>query len=195
MGQRKSKNPEHEHEWERMGFRGVTGARGKTFITFRCTTEDCRSVFERPATEPERKKIRALWIRNERRQKLMHVAWRPIQKVLEDFGSPQDQDTKLKLMSKLERLSEKFPEFVHYVKVDDDYHAGSDLWFVSHKYEDQKIGKGYWGTTVIYIAQCSPDPPVRFFLYPSHMAGLFDVVKKLRATERKLNAGKKPWEV
>lgn len=194
--QKKLKTPDpHEHEWTVYGHRGMGGVRGKTFIALRCKVEGCREHNERPATEAERKKIRADWVQNERRQKLMHVAWRPIQKVLKDFGSPTDQDTKAQLTSKLDRLAQKFPEYVEYVRTDDDYHCGSDLYFVSHKYDDKKIGKGYWGTTVIFIAQCSPDPPVRFFLYPNHMAGLLDAVKKLYAAERKLNAGKKPWEV
>lgn len=192
---RKTQAPEHAHKWERLGYRGLTGARGKTFITFRCVTGECREVHERPATEAERKKIHELWVRSERRHKLMHVAWRPIQKLLKDFGTPTDQDTKVKLSSKLERLMERFPEYVQYVRTDDDYHCGSDLFFVSHKYEDKKVGKGYWGTTVIYIAQCSPDPPVQFFLYPNHMLGLFDVAKRLVAETRRLNAGKKAWEV
>lgn len=181
----------HEHTFAMSGRRGG-GAAGKTFICERCA---CGVTRERPATKEECRKISDDWKRNERRQKLMHVAWRPVQKVLKDFGSPTDQETKGKLSAKLERLMEKYPDYIRYSNVDDDYHTGSDIFFVSHKYDDKVLGTGYWGTTVIYIAQCSPDPPVSFFCYPGHMSTLRKNVETLDSEARKMNRGKNRWEI
>jgi hypothetical protein len=183
----------HEHKFVQWAHRGMAGAKGKTFILERC---ECEKERERPATEEERKKISDDWKRNERRQKLMHVAWRPVQKVLKDFGSPTDQETKGKLAAKLERLMEKYPDYIRYSRVDDSYHCGSDIFFVSHKYDDKVLGSGYWGTTIIYIAQCSPDPPVEFFCYPGgHMPMLRANVDLIDKEARRMNRGKKRWEI
>jgi hypothetical protein len=186
----------HEtHKFKMWGHRGMAGTRGKTFICERCSVEGCKEQRERPATEAERKKIAAGWARHEAQQKLMHKAWRPAQKLMDEYKGVIDQGRKCELMSKLERLSEKFPEHIFYVRVDDDAFSGSDLWFFPHWYDSKASGKGFWGTTVVFIPQCADDPFVRFFLYPtSHMRPLLAMLKKFDAMERKLNKGKNYWD-
>jgi len=194
--------PVCEHKWKRYGHRGG-GKGGQTFVCLTC--DKCKEHSERPATEPERKKIHADKVLFERRQKLMHKAWRPVQKLWEDIeksgvGWPRgDSETaggKDKLAAGMERLAKRFPEHIHNARVDDDYHASSDLWFISHFYDDEKVGRGYWGTSVVYIGQCSDDPPVRFFLYPdSHMKYVLATATKLHKKARALNKGKRYGEV
>ena len=179
---------EHKHRWVVHGHRGMFGQRGKTFVIEFCK---CKEQRERPATEPERKKIHERHLRFERRTKLMHKAWRPAQQLMDEYKGCIEQDRKAELSVKLEKLAEKFPEHIFYSRVDDDYFTGSDLWFFPHWYDDKKAGKGFWGTTVCFIPQCADDPPVRFFLYPEgHMRPLLVVLKKLDSMERKLNKGK-----
>jgi len=188
--------PECEHKWKSYGHRGG-GKRGKTFLCLTC--DKCKAHSERPATESERKKIHADRVLFDRRTKLMHKAWRPVQKLWDDIeksGIGWVRNGKDKLSAGMERLAKRFPEHVHYARVDDDYHCGSDLWFVSHFYDDKKVGRGYWGTSVVYIGQCSDDPPVRFFLYPnSHMKYVLATVAKLDKKARALNKGKRDGEI
>jgi hypothetical protein len=78
-------------------------------------------------------------------------------------------------MCRVARWAKKYPEDVRIVGVDDSYYSGSDLVLIEHR------GKvGYHGTTVIFIAQCSGDPPVRFFLYPSHRDSLMAALMAIK---------------
>lgn len=71
------------------------------------------------------------------------------------------------LTGRIDRWALKYPQDVRTVRVDDSYHAGSNLYLIEHKEKDR-----YMGTTVVFVPQCSGETPITFFLYPSHRAGL-----------------------
>lgn len=180
----------HTHRWRRWGYRGMK--KNQTFISEGCK---CGERRERPATEPERLKIHADHKLFMQRNKLLHVAWRPVQDLLKKYATSTTQDVKWRFMNAMERLQKKYPDYIRYVRVDDACHANSDLWFVSHKYDDPKLGRAYWGTSVVYIGQCSDDPPVSFFCYPEwHMRNLRATTALLDKEARLLNKGKRIWE-
>lgn len=179
---------EHKHRWKKWATTGFSGKKGKTFILERCA---CKEGRERRATEAERLKIHANYLRFERRGRLMHVAWRPVQGLLKKYAAANTQGAKWQFMKAMGQLQKKYPDYIRYVRVDDDCHANSDLWFVSHKYDDKAVGRGYWGTSVVYIGQCSDDAPVSFFCYPGHMRNLRALTEQLDKESRRMNRGQK----
>lgn len=173
----------HVHRWVRAHTRGIL--KDNTFVGEKCR---CGERRERQATFAEWRKIATDWNNGQRQSKLMHAVWRKVQKVWEVYKEARTQDLKWKFMQKMHRLAERYPDHIRCAAVDDDCHASSDLWFISHKFEHPKLGKGYWGTSVIYIGQCSSDAPVGFFLYPdSHALNVMGVLKQLDVEARRLN--------
>lgn len=117
----------------------------------------------------------------------MHRAYRLVQSRLKKhFDDPKKYD-KYWLADAMDKLATKPGNEMLYVRVDDDVHANSDLWFIPHRYEDPRLGKSYWGTSVLYIGQCSNDPPVVFFCYPHHMLALRDTVQEIAKQTARLN--------
>lgn len=88
-------------------------------------------------------------------------------------------------MCEIGKFAKKHPEIVECV-VDDDAHAGSRIYLIPHKDNDS-----YWGTTCLYVPQCTGENPIRFFLYPEH---LNELIAGLQAMKKQAAAfrGKKP---
>jgi len=93
------------------------------------------------------------------------------------------------MMLAAERWEKKHPDRIMVARVDDSHFSSSSLVFLTNEdpkhppdpFKDQSKTEPYWmGTTVYYVAQCSGDKPVPFFLYPNHVDGLIDVLKKIK---------------
>jgi len=82
------------------------------------------------------------------------------------------------LMQKVAKFAEKYPKDIEIVRCDDSYHAGSDLVMIHHFYKRGKNRGKNWGTSVIFIPQCSGEDPIEFFLYPNHQKNLLKVLTR-----------------
>lgn len=136
----------------------------------------CGHHFSAKPTRSERAYLKAKSAEMWRHSSSIHKTWHAF---CRRFGRKDDRGWKLKgydFMCAAEKWAKKYPE-VQVVGVDDDHHASSSLILVPH-YDKRR--KDYWGTTVVYIAQCSGEEPITFFLYPSHLEGLMDAFANIR---------------
>lgn len=83
-------------------------------------------------------------------------------------------------MERVERWAKKYPKDVYVLRIDDSYHASSDLVFVLHRSGERTN----WGTSVVVITQCDGIPPKEYFMYPGHAKGIAEVLNKIN---------KMPW--
>jgi hypothetical protein len=81
-------------------------------------------------------------------------------------------------IKKIEKHVEKVPT-MEVVRCDDGHHAGSRILVVHHELPDY-----YWGTSFLYVPQCTGEPPVEFFFYENHAQGFLAVMKKIAAKHR-----------
>jgi len=78
------------------------------------------------------------------------------------------------LMCRVEKWAEKFPT-VKCIHCDDSVHAGSLMVLIPHETKEE-----YWGTTVVFIPQCTGEPPTSLFLYPNHHHNLISELINIR---------------
>lgn len=159
---RRTKVKNHRHKYR------VSGYSSKE-LWFSCTLEGCAKQVKRRATKSEAKKLSAHFKETiagaTSIHKLYHSFIEAFQK--KEKGERGNRLWKWKgypLMQRIDKWRQKNPEVMS-VTVDDDYHAGSRLIFIPH--EDDYT---YMGCTVVYIPQCTGEDPIRFFLYPCHIA-------------------------
>jgi hypothetical protein len=43
----------------------------------------------------------------------------------------------------------------------------------------------YWGTTFLYVPQCTGEPPIEFFFYDNHAQSFLSVMKKIAGKHRR----------
>lgn len=96
---------------------------------------------------------------------------------------------------RVEKWATKWPSDVRVVRCDDGVFAGSNLVLIEHRAAD-----AYMGTTVVYIPQCTGEPPTDFFLYPSHRAGLLAALREIereaaprQKRQRRVAAERSKW--
>jgi len=169
--------PKHKHQWLPMGQNSVQ-------ITARCA---CGQLKKRKATKEETAKFNASTKKMFAQSKAMHTLWH---KLAKEFT--ENHEWKLKgwdLIEELEKYQIENPK-VRMVRVDDSMHMNSELVLVPHSYDTPKLGSHYWGTTVLYVAQCG-DPPVSFFLYPGHLRNLIENLQAIEKEQAELNSRKK----
>lgn len=80
------------------------------------------------------------------------------------------------MMKAVARWAKKYPKDVEICTVDDNYFAGSSLVLIQHRKSPRKV----WGVSVIFIPQCTGEPPTSFFLYPSHYHRLAPALARIR---------------
>jgi len=110
-----------------------------------------------------------------RRTKQTHRCWHSFMSKFmhKDVYDPR---TKWKLRGNdliygIEAWAVKWPNDVHLVWMDDSYFASSLLCLIEHKNKDE-----FMGTSMVFVAQCSGDPPVDFFMYPDHQRQLTEAL-------------------
>lgn len=148
--------------------------------------QGCGHHFRVKPTPAERSYLKAETKEMNRHSTEIHRVWHAF---CRRFGGGPDQKWKLKgyaFMQAVERWAKKYPE-VQVVSVDDNHHAGSYLVLVPH-YDE--IQKEYWGTTLVYIPQCSGEDAIDFFMYPGHLDGFWDAMEKLKRFSRALGLTK-----
>lgn len=160
---------------------GLSGYSQKD-ATFRCK---CGERRERSLSPTERKVVREKFKADADDTLRLHAIYHEFVK---KFTSEPTADSPSKwkyvgydLMVKAEKWAEKHPT-VQVVSVDDDYHAGAELILIPHQND-----KTYFGTTVIYIPQCTGENPIKFFLYPGHRIGLANALSKVCKMEMAKN--------
>jgi len=82
------------------------------------------------------------------------------------------------LMEKVKKWAKKYKKHVEIVHCDDDLFASSDLVIIQNSWR-----KDYFGTTVVYIPQCTTELPIKFFLYPHHQRNLIKALKKIKLND------------
>ena len=85
-----------------------------------------------------------------------------------------------KAITRIEKFIKKNKQIIP-VMCDDSGHATSYFYLIPHKTK-----KEYWGTTALFVPQCSSEQNV-FFLYPENLDELIKELQKLQKTEKKLN--------
>lgn len=83
------------------------------------------------------------------------------------------------LMKAMERFAKKYPDYVELVSCDDDYHAGSMIALIKHQKPNE-----YFGTTLLYIPQCTGEDPIRLFLYDGHRTQLINALKSIAKAKK-----------
>lgn len=111
----------------------------------------------------------------QKNKKHIHTVYHYVQDQLDKNKDKTGAD----LFDVLDKCIKKYPEIVE-VRVDDDYHCGSSVYLIPH--EDKYH---LWGTTVLYIPQCTGEKPIRFFLYPSHLKGMIESLQIMAKLTRK----------
>lgn len=98
-------------------------------------------------------------------------------------------------MERVERWAKKYPGDVRVVGCDDGFFSSSCLVLIEGRAEN-----AYMGTTVIYIPQCTGEPPTEFFLYPGHRGGLIAALQEIgreaeprQKRQRKAEAAYSKW--
>jgi len=167
----------HAHQWKR------GGTRGDKFIEESCK---CGEHREREATKAEAKKLRSDWKLTNARAKALHVLAHSVDK---RFKKDQHEwkEKGWDLIEKLEKFAVKHPQ-IRMARVDDASFTNSELVFIPHTYDSPKLGCAYMGTTVVFVAQCAGDPPVEFFLYPSHLRNLIEMLQSIEKEQNRVNA-------
>ena len=171
-------------------------SRGDKFVVFRCADKKCDYSVELTTSHGERRFLKAEFEEMLRGSSAIHevshafdMKFQKTVKVGKPFKfcgkkvQPKKAVWRWKgyaLMKRIEKYVEQHPEIL-VVGVDDDYFAGSSLVLVPHN--DKKTGE-YFGTSVIYVPQCTGEDPIRFFLYPGHARGLLEAFRTLGKTYR-----------
>jgi len=70
-------------------------------------------------------------------------------------------------------IENNHPDLIE-VRCDDSAHCGSSVFLIPHETD-----KEYWGTTVVYIPQCTDDQNM-FFLYPDHLNRFVKELQKIQ---------------
>ena len=141
----------------------------------------CGHHFDVKPTPSEKAYLKLQMKEMNRHSRSIHRTWHAF---CRKFGGSPDKKWKLMgydFMCAVDRWAQKWPE-IQVVTVDDNYHTTSYLVLVPH-YDKQQ--KDYWGTTCVYIPQCSGEDPIDFFLYPSHLDGLREGFERMRKFCRK----------
>lgn len=152
------------------------------WINFRCV--HCGLQTGRVPTKTEQKKMREDFKKDEQYNKKMHHVYHTFIKRFYDDGKNQWKLTGYAFMVAVEKWARRHPEVI-VNRCDDRISAGSRLVLIPHK-----VNKRYWGTTVIFIPQCSGENPTEIFLYPSHKT---DLIKSLHSLQKGCWV-ERPWK-
>lgn len=148
----------HRHKWEIFSS-SLTG--GKMVMTERCRL--CRKERTRPATEEEQTAGRKSWDTK-------------IHDVSHAFRKKLGDNVGYDAMKIADKFAAKHPDVVRVAHVDDNHFSSSSLVLVAHEDPEDH----FMGTSATYIAQCSGETPIEFFLYPGHVEGLIRALQHFK---------------
>ena len=141
-------------------------------LRLRC--EKCQASTERATTRAERAEINRKNRESERKIASIHAVFHKFQRRFSDNSLTGYRWSGYELMRRVDKYIDKNPEILS-VGVDDSYHSGSSVYLIPHESE-----KEYWGTTALYVPQCSGEAPIEFFMYPGHLDGMLAALKALK---------------
>jgi hypothetical protein len=150
----------------------------------------CRKCDERQERALHPKEIAALAVidaAEDARSKVMHRLYQTFTKRYLKL-TVADNEWKWQgweLMKRIERAANGPLRGIKLLRCDDNYHASSMLAVIPHEVRIGTRLDEYWGTTIVYVSQCSGEPPVRLFLYGSHAKPLHTLLGQIvRAHEK-----------
>lgn len=170
---------EHKHTWKR------AWTRGTKFIGERCACEQQR---ERNTTKAEAKELVQRAALQEKRGVQINKVWRKIEKAGKRSNGSWGLETDA-LEGVVNRFEGDAKNGILSARVDDTMFCGADFKFIPHKMDDPKLGKEYWGTTVLYFGGCDGSF-LEFFMYPGHVEGMLEVLTQIKAEQDRLNKEK-----
>jgi hypothetical protein len=148
----------HRHKWDCFSSQ-YTGK--KMIMTDRCRL--CRKERKRPATKEEQTEGQKSWDTK-------------IHDVSHAFAKKMGDKVGYDAMEVADKFAEKHPDAVRVVGVDDDHFSSSSLVLIAH--EDPEYY--FMGTSATFIAQCSGEKPIEFFLYPGHVEALIEALQHFK---------------
>jgi len=163
----------HRHQFR------YSGCRGTIEVTFRCS---CGETKTRRPTKAEIRWLKDEWAESSRIHRVWHNFVRRFRE--KESGAWKYTDN-ADLQERVEKWAERYPKDVRIVGCDDSYFSTSLLVLVEHQ-----TAKSYMGTTVVFLSQCSGDPPAEFFLYPGHTQALLEALKDVRSKARLIERGR-----
>jgi hypothetical protein len=104
----------------------------------------------------------------------LHIIWRDFEKNFRLKGG-QYRYVGFDLQERVETWAKKYPKDVRICLCDDAQHSSSCLVLIEHRTKTH-----YMGTTVVFLPQCSGDPPAEFFLYPNRAEQLLEALQAIR---------------
>jgi hypothetical protein len=141
---------------------------------------------ERPISSEEMELLAEIDVAEDARGKAMHKLIHTFQRMF--LNRESDNDWKWQgweLMKRIERAEKGPLKGIQLLRCDDNYHASSMLAVIPHEVRIDGRLDEYWGTTIVYVSQCSGEPPVRLFLYDSHARPLHTLLGRIvRAHEK-----------
>lgn len=146
------------------------GSHTSSAVVEKCAV--CGASRGRPATKREQSDFRREWKRMQKRVAQIHHIYHDFELRFHSPGGWIAQGGRL--MQLVERWAKHKPTVTN-CRVDDSCHAGSDLYLIPHECPGE-----YWGTTVLYIPQCTGEKPVEFFLYPCDLNNLLAKLQRVR---------------
>ena len=178
---------QHKHRWQ-------TSGTSLYIAHFQCSDKNCDARVARPVTPEE-----AAWHNKYHSLKAwtnpdtdVHRVWHKFNKKFKNLNEPGYRPAwKMRgyeLMMAVEKWAEEYPDYVTIVNCDDSYHSGSRLVIFEHK-----APKYYMGTTVIFIPQCTGEPPTEFFLYPEERSIFIRALQALNGPMRKAKKAQKAF--
>jgi hypothetical protein len=111
----------------------------------------------------------------------LHHLWHKFTRRFKDRKTQKYKLSGYALIRAIERWVDRnaFARNVQQCRIDDSYHAGSDVFLIPHEHDGE-----YWGTTVLVVTQCDGQPPCEFFLYDHHAKGLYSALDKILKKHR-----------
>lgn len=168
-----AKKNQHKHRYRLVGYNYKS-------LEFSCA---CGERTSRQPTNKEIKSIVAHGNACNRRIKQIHSIWHSYLKLQEKNKDKIGYD----YIKIVEKWAKKYPS-VQIVTCDDSCHATSRLVLIPHEIEDE-----YWGTSVVYMPQCTEEKSIDFFLYPHHCSDLLKHLNDIHAKTKRLDKPKRKY--
>lgn len=151
----------HKHEWVVKSYCG-----GMTdYACAECGAAKTSQTTKKQAQELER---------NDKRIEQTHALYHLLLAKYFDESTNKWKKKGWEFIQIMEKWAKKYPKDIFNAGVDDNYHAGSDIFFIRHGTK-----RSHMGYTALYIPQCTGEDPIAFFLYPGDHENLIKVLTKI----------------
>lgn len=146
-------------------------------ISFFC--KKCKKNVERVMTAREYDLFRQVDQAGDVANSAIHNLWHTFSKIFRDREDSKWKWSGWDMMVRVKKLLPSKLKGVITLRCDDSVHANSDLLLIPHATYWKGRLDYYWGTTVVYIPQCSGEQPISFFFYGSHLKRIVPMLTKI----------------